>query len=32
MINGIKLAPSVLAADYARLGEQVREATAAGAD
>jgi ribulose-phosphate 3-epimerase len=32
MINGVKLAPSVLAADYARLGEQVREATAAGAD
>jgi len=32
MINGIKLAPSVLAADYARLDEQVREATAAGAD
>jgi len=32
MINGIKLAPSALAADYARLGEQVREAAAAGAD
>jgi ribulose-phosphate 3-epimerase len=32
MINGIKLAPSVLAADYDRLGEQVREAAAAGAD
>jgi ribulose-phosphate 3-epimerase len=32
MINGIKLAPSVLAADYARLGEQVREAAAADAD
>jgi len=32
MINGIKLAPSVLAADYARLGEQAREAAAAGAD
>jgi ribulose-phosphate 3-epimerase len=32
MINGIKLAPSVLAADYARLGEQVQEAAAAGAD
>jgi ribulose-phosphate 3-epimerase len=32
MINGIKLAPSVLAADYARLGEQVREVAAAGAD
>jgi ribulose-phosphate 3-epimerase len=32
MINGIKLAPSILAADYARLGEQVHEAAAAGAD
>ncbi|UCH87639.1 MAG: ribulose-phosphate 3-epimerase [Dehalococcoidia bacterium] len=32
MINGVKLAPSVLAADYARLGEQVQEAKAAGAD
>jgi len=32
MINGIKLAPSVLAADYARLDEQVQEAAAAGAD
>jgi ribulose-phosphate 3-epimerase len=32
VINGIKLAPSVLAADYTRLGEQVREAAAAGAD
>ena len=32
MINGIKLAPSVLAADYARLGEQVQEVAAAGAD
>jgi len=32
MINGIKLAPSVLAADYARLGEQVREGAGAGAD
>jgi len=32
MINGIKLAPSVLAADYARLSEQAREAAAAGAD
>jgi ribulose-phosphate 3-epimerase len=28
----IKLAPSILSADFARLGEQVREATAAGAD
>jgi ribulose-phosphate 3-epimerase len=32
VINGIKLAPSVLAADYARLGEQVKEVVAAGAD
>jgi ribulose-phosphate 3-epimerase len=32
VINGIKLAPSVLAADCARLGEQVREVVAAGAD
>jgi ribulose-phosphate 3-epimerase len=32
MIDGIKLAPSILAADYTRLGEQVREAAAAGAD
>ena len=28
----VVLAPSILAADYARLGEQVREAEAAGAD
>lgn len=28
----VKLAPSVLSADFARLGEQVAEATAAGAD
>ncbi len=28
----IKLAPSILSADFARLGEQVAEATAAGAD
>lgn len=28
----IKLAPSILTADFARLGEQVREATQAGAD
>ena len=32
MINGIKLAPSILAADFSRLGEQVRECEAAGAD
>jgi ribulose-phosphate 3-epimerase len=30
--TSIKLAPSILAADFARLGEQVREAEAAGAD
>ena len=28
----VKLAPSILSADFARLGEQVREATEAGAD
>jgi ribulose-phosphate 3-epimerase len=28
----IKIAPSILAADFARLGEQVKEAEAAGAD
>lgn len=30
--SAIKLAPSILAADFARLGEQVREAEQAGAD
>jgi ribulose-phosphate 3-epimerase len=30
--NGVQLAPSILAADFARLGEQVAEATEAGAD
>jgi ribulose-phosphate 3-epimerase len=30
--SAVKLAPSILAADYRRLGEQVREAEAAGAD
>ncbi|MBI4185953.1 MAG: ribulose-phosphate 3-epimerase [Chloroflexi bacterium] len=30
--TGIKLAPSILSADFARLGEQVAEATRAGAD
>lgn len=30
--SNIRLAPSILAADFARLGEQVREAEAAGAD
>ena len=32
MNNKIKLAPSILSADFARFGEQVREATEAGAD
>lgn len=31
-MNKTKLAPSILSADFARFGEQVREATAAGAD
>jgi len=30
--NGVRLAPSILAADFARLGEQVAEAEVAGAD
>src|ERR1700723_2687518 len=30
--DAAKLAPSILAADFARLGEQVAEAEAAGAD
>jgi ribulose-phosphate 3-epimerase len=32
MTSPIKIAPSILSADYLRLGEQVREAQAAGAD
>lgn len=32
MANKIKLAPSILSADFGRLGEQVVEATKAGAD
>jgi len=32
MKGKIKLAPSILSADFARLGEQVAEATSAGAD
>jgi len=32
MENRIKLAPSILSADFSRLGEQVAEATKAGAD
>src|SRR5579875_3123184 len=31
MPGGVKLAPSILTADFARLGDQVREAEAAGA-
>ncbi len=31
-MDSIKLAPSILAADFARLGDQVREAEQAGAD
>jgi ribulose-phosphate 3-epimerase len=31
-MNAVKLAPSILSADFSRLGEQVREAEAAGAD
>jgi pentose-5-phosphate-3-epimerase len=30
--DAVKLAPSILAADFARLGEQVAEAEQAGAD
>jgi ribulose-phosphate 3-epimerase len=30
--RSVKIAPSILSADFARLGEQVREAEAAGAD
>ena len=30
-MSEIKLAPSILSADFARLGEQVHEATEAGA-
>ena len=32
MTAAVKLAPSILAADFTRLGEQVRQAEAAGAD
>src|SRR4051794_931404 len=32
MTAAVKLAPSILSADFAKLGEQVREAEAAGAD
>jgi len=30
--DAVKLAPSILAADFARLGDQVAEAERAGAD
>ncbi len=32
MTRAVRIAPSILAADFARLGEQVQEAEAAGAD
>ncbi len=32
LVEGLKLAPSILAADFARLGDQVRDAEQAGAD
>jgi len=32
LVRKIQIAPSILSADFARLGEQVREAEAAGAD
>ena len=32
ILQKVKLAPSILSADFSRLGEQVAEATAAGAD
>ena len=31
-VSAVKIAPSILSADFTRLGEQVREAIAAGAD
>ena len=31
-MNEIKIAPSILSADFARFGEQVKEATRSGAD
>lgn len=31
-MSAVKIAPSILSADFARLGEQIREAEAAGAD
>lgn len=32
MIDGLVVAPSILSADFARLGEEVRDVTSAGAD
>ena len=32
LMSGIKIAPSILASDFARLGEEVRAITEAGAD
>ena len=32
MTNDIVIAPSILSADFARLGEEVRDVAAAGAD
>jgi len=32
MSSGVRIAPSILSADFARLGEEVRAVTAAGAD
>jgi ribulose-phosphate 3-epimerase len=31
-VSGVKIAPSILSADFTRLGEQIREAEAGGAD
>ncbi|MDP2123497.1 MAG: ribulose-phosphate 3-epimerase, partial [Parvibaculum sp.] len=31
-MSGIKIAPSILASDFARLGEEVRAVSDAGAD
>ncbi|NLH07449.1 MAG: ribulose-phosphate 3-epimerase, partial [Chloroflexi bacterium] len=32
MSRNVKIAPSILAADFARLGDEIRAAEAAGAD
>ena len=32
MVRPVKIAPSILAADFARLGDEVRAVDAAGAD